>query len=168
MHFVRNRIYFHKVIRFNYTTYDLRRDQDTVNPRTHADVIVLSDEDGKEDPHPYWYARVVGIFHVFVQIFDTHTSRLGQQMRMDVLQVRWFGRCDNIKAGWAVKRLYQVAFLPLDHIDTFGFLDPEQVVRGSHLIPRFACGQTADLLGPSDIRQPSEGNLDWIYYYVNM
>jgi hypothetical protein len=29
-----NRIYFHKVFRVKYTTYDMRRAQDSINPRT--------------------------------------------------------------------------------------------------------------------------------------
>ncbi|KAJ3752587.1 hypothetical protein EV360DRAFT_54941, partial [Lentinula raphanica] len=31
-----------QTLRVNYTTYDVRRDQDTINPRSHADVMVLS------------------------------------------------------------------------------------------------------------------------------
>jgi hypothetical protein len=74
--FADNRIYIHKAIRFNYTTYDLRRDQDTVNPRTHGDIMMLSHEDDEQHPHPYWYARVIGIFHVLVQAINPSTSRL--------------------------------------------------------------------------------------------
>lgn len=62
--FVNNLIYRHKVIRINYTTYDMRRSQDSVNPRTHADIMVLSHENDATTPsHPYWYARVLGVFH---------------------------------------------------------------------------------------------------------
>ncbi|KAJ3711816.1 hypothetical protein C8R42DRAFT_648049 [Lentinula raphanica] len=49
----------------NYTTYDVRRDQDTINPHSHADVMVLSPETGP-DAHPYWYAHVLRIFRVWV------------------------------------------------------------------------------------------------------
>jgi len=51
--FIKNKIYQHKVLRVNYMTYDMRREQDSLNPRTHANVMVLSQED---DPiaHPYW------------------------------------------------------------------------------------------------------------------
>ncbi|RXW13303.1 hypothetical protein EST38_g12551 [Candolleomyces aberdarensis] len=50
-------LFKHKVLRINYTTYDMRRDQDSLNPRTHADIMMLSHED---DPnaHPYCYPRV--------------------------------------------------------------------------------------------------------------
>jgi hypothetical protein len=56
-----NKIFEHSILRVNYTTYNLQREQDTINPRTRADVMVLSHED--EHTHPYWYARVIQIFH---------------------------------------------------------------------------------------------------------
>src|SRR5215471_21351866 len=34
---INNRIYEHKVMRLNYTTYELRRAQDSLNSRIHAD-----------------------------------------------------------------------------------------------------------------------------------
>ena len=37
-----DRIYHHSLLRVNYTTYDLRREQDTINPLTRADIMVLS------------------------------------------------------------------------------------------------------------------------------
>jgi len=44
----------------------MRREQDSLNPRTHANIMVLSPED---DPsaHPYWYARIIGIYHTLVR-----------------------------------------------------------------------------------------------------
>jgi len=47
------------ILQVNHTTYDLRREQDTINPSTRADIMVLSHKD--ERTHPYWYARVLGI-----------------------------------------------------------------------------------------------------------
>ena len=64
-----NRIFCHKVLRVNFTTYNLRRAQDSINPRTHGDVMVLSDEDDPENTHPYWYARIISIFHGLTQGF---------------------------------------------------------------------------------------------------
>ncbi|KJA12543.1 hypothetical protein HYPSUDRAFT_118832, partial [Hypholoma sublateritium FD-334 SS-4] len=52
--FINERLYRHKVMRINYTTYDVRLGQDSVNARNHADIMVLSriDED-----HPFEYGR---------------------------------------------------------------------------------------------------------------
>jgi hypothetical protein len=131
--------------------------------------MVLAHEDEETDPHPYWYARVVGIFHVFVQFTDPSTS-LTKTQRMDVLWLRWFGRNSELKfkSGWATKRLHQVGFLHSNRPDAFGFLDPHDVIRAVHMIPIFVHGRTATLMGPSDVRQPSEGDEDWAYYYINM
>ena len=49
-----------------------------------------------------------------------------------------------------------------------GFLDPEQVIRGVHLIPTFARGHTSERLGPSITCQPTENDEDWEGYYINM
>ena len=66
---VKNRIYFHKAIYFNYMTYDMRCDQDSINPRTHIDILVLSHKDDNETHcHLYWYAWVIHVLHVFVQV----------------------------------------------------------------------------------------------------
>ena len=54
-------MYLHQVMRVNYTSYDMRREQDTINPRNHADVLLLSPS---HESHPYLYARVIHIFHV--------------------------------------------------------------------------------------------------------
>jgi len=63
---VDNHIYSAKVLRVNYTTYDVRREQDSINPRTdHRDVMVVLPKDGP-DALPYWYACVLGVFHVHV------------------------------------------------------------------------------------------------------
>ncbi|TFY50777.1 hypothetical protein EVJ58_g10894, partial [Rhodofomes roseus] len=34
----KDRMYLHKVLRVNYTTYDMRRGQDSINPRTHPNI----------------------------------------------------------------------------------------------------------------------------------
>ncbi|KAJ3765312.1 hypothetical protein FB446DRAFT_655474 [Lentinula raphanica] len=51
--FINNRIFCHKVVRLNYTTYDLRRSQDSCNPRTHADIMMLSGDSKTRAEHPY-------------------------------------------------------------------------------------------------------------------
>jgi hypothetical protein len=64
--FVYNCIYQHKAIRINYMTYDMHRSQDLVNIQTNSDVMVIGHEDNA-DAHPYWYVRVIGIFHANVR-----------------------------------------------------------------------------------------------------
>jgi hypothetical protein len=88
--------------------YDLRRDQDSVSPQRHADVMMLSHEDDTSDLHPYWYARVIGVFHIFVQMRDPITHKFSDSKRFDVLHVRWFGRNlhPDARDGWKAKHLH--------------------------------------------------------------
>ncbi|KAJ3557650.1 hypothetical protein NM688_g1363 [Phlebia brevispora] len=134
-----NRIYRHQVMCVNYTTYDARRDQDSVNPRTHADIMLLNpgEDDLPEDKrHPYWYARVYGIFHANVQYLGPE-GRWPEPRRMEFLWVRWFGRDLSAPCGFAARRLPRVGFVDGEDSDWFGFLDPSLVIRGVHLIPAF-------------------------------
>ncbi|RXW14385.1 hypothetical protein EST38_g11472 [Candolleomyces aberdarensis] len=51
---VNDTIFCHKVLQVNYTMYDLRQEQDSLNPRTHADVMLLA-HPNRDEPlaHPY-------------------------------------------------------------------------------------------------------------------
>lgn len=141
-------------MRVNYTTYDLRREQDTINPRTRADIMVLSHEE--EKTHPYWYARVIGIFHINVEHCQDNTGLYSCPTRMEFLFIRWFQR-DISPAGWAAKRLHRLVFFYEDNPDAYGFLDPDSVIRGVHLIPGFAYP-----IDPEDLKS------DCRFYYLNM
>jgi hypothetical protein len=159
--------------RFNYTTYDARRMQDTVNPCSHADVMVLSHKDETPAAHPYWYARVVGIFYVFVRFKTPGSSELTEPERFNILWVRWFGLDSVGSSGWAARRLHMLGFLPSDDSSgpAFGFIDPTQVMRGVHLIPAFSYGTTEDFLGPERSvahQHPELGSQDYVMYYLGM
>jgi hypothetical protein len=58
--FVGEKIYSVQTCHLYYTTYDLQWDSDTVNPRTHPDIMLRSPE-VEEGAEPYWYARVIGV-----------------------------------------------------------------------------------------------------------
>ena len=58
-------IYRCKTIRINYTTYNVRRDGDTINLWTYPDIMVKSPETGLH-AQPFWYARVIGIFYTSI------------------------------------------------------------------------------------------------------
>lgn len=159
------RIYSHAILRINFTTYDMRRDQDFINPRTSKRfVMVASNDDSEEERklYPFWYAQVLGIFHadVFLSV-NFHASR---PTRMEFLWVRWFGRDPTWKSGFKYRQLDRVGFVPHLDPDAFGFLDPGAVLRAAHLIPAFAHGRTFELCPPS-VGRDDEG--DWQYFYVN-
>ena len=163
---VYNRLYKHKAMRVNYTTYDMRREQDTINPRTRPDIMLLSHEDENDSYHPYWYARVLGIFHVNIR----HTgprSRTPHVQKIELVFVRWFGRNLEHAAGWSARRLHRVGFLSADSPGAFDFIDPFDIIRGVHMIPAFAHGKLSELGKPVSQR-PADDDEDWLYYYVGM
>ncbi|KAF5389068.1 hypothetical protein D9757_004995 [Collybiopsis confluens] len=155
-----NRMYLHKVLRINYTSYDLRRCQDSINARTHSDIMVLS-PDSDDDEHPYLYARVIGIYHVNASLQDEPLKQ------MDFLWVRWYAMEDN-QSCWKTKRLPEVGFIDSTDDQAFGFIDPAHVIRAVHLLPNFDVGQVSDILGPSIARRSDEEDQDYSRYYVNI
>ncbi|XP_006456998.1 hypothetical protein AGABI2DRAFT_47183, partial [Agaricus bisporus var. bisporus H97] len=154
-------IYLHNSIRVNFTTYDNRREQDLINPRTHADIMVLNGN--ANDDHPFSYARVIGVFHTMARLRDQR-----QYTMVEFLWVRWFQleKSKSAIGGFTKKRLHQVKYIKGDK--AFNFLHPSEVIRGIHLIPRFAGEQTTRLLGPSIARRENEMDMDWETYYINM
>jgi hypothetical protein len=160
---LRNTIYFHQILRINFTTYDMWRDQDIINVRTRSDVMVLSDDEDAD--YPYWHCHVIGIMHVNVR----EVGDKGNFKRLDILWVRWYGLDGEYAWGCSAKRLPRVGFGHSDDSDTFGFLDPADILRACHMIPAFTLGQTDDLLpSPSLARRSNEEGKDYVRYYVNL
>ncbi|KAI5896073.1 uncharacterized protein SCHCODRAFT_02492911 [Schizophyllum commune H4-8] len=165
LNIIKNRLYIHKCLRINYTTYDIRRDQDVINPSFHSDIHVLARDD---DDHPFWYARVLGIFHV--NIIDRFSSSR-EAVAIPILWVRWYNFDKAYRSGWAERRLHRIGFVPGDGPDAFNFINPADIVRASHLIPAFALGLTRELLPPSSLARPGcddTEDADYARYYVNM
>ena len=162
-----NRIVESKVIRINYTSYDVHREHDCLRPDRHSFLMTLSRE---EDPerHPFWYCQLIKAFHVEVHFCPGGVSR--SQEKLEVLWVHWLGVDPDHKWGFWRCALPKVGFVPEDaDSPAFGFLDPSLVIRGCHLIPAFIDGHTVQLLrrGVSVARLPGETD-DWASYYVNM
>ncbi|KAF5344215.1 hypothetical protein D9757_014413 [Collybiopsis confluens] len=159
-----DRMYVHKVLRINYTTYDQRRCQDSINPRTHSDVMVLSPND-VDDDEPYLYARVIGIYHVEAGLRNDPQN--SSSKRIDFLWVRWYVSADD-RSCWKSRRLPQVGFVDGSDDGAFGFLDPAQVIRAVHLLPNFKEGRVSTILGPSMARRADEEDQDYQRYYINI
>lgn len=129
--------------------------------------MVLSDDHDTKF-HPYWYARVIGVFHAMVR-FNSPRSKARQIQRMEFLWVRWYGLdCDMMKSAFEAKRMYQVAFLDGDSDEAFGFIDPSDVLRAVHLIPSFVDGYISEIGISPLARRPEEDNQDYVRYYVDM
>lgn len=148
----------------------MRRSQDSINPRTHPDIMVHASED-EPSGHPYWYGRVVGIHHVWV--FRHASYGIGPPTparRMEFLWVRWFTLDSSAPGGFRARRLHRLQFTHCkDTLSApFGFIDPSDVIRAAHIIGAFEHGRTKELLPPSVARQEIKDHEDWLFYYVNM
>ncbi|KAG2055079.1 hypothetical protein BDR06DRAFT_831505, partial [Suillus hirtellus] len=129
-------------------------------------VMVLSGETSPS--HPYWYARVLGIYHLDVWLEGVCRT---EKQHIDVLYIRWLAPSisSDYKSGIQHARLPKLAFVEeLDH-DAFGFLNPNQVIRRAHLIPAFmsGCG-VSSLRYRKSLGRPKEELTDWEAYYIRI
>jgi hypothetical protein len=170
------RIYSVNTCQVFYTTYDVQRQTDTINPRSSPDIMVYAPPD-EDDSHyeRYWYARVLGIYHA--KIICSHPDVVGgnEVRRMEFLWVRWFGAEPGYTHGFRRAKLPKIGFVPSSDEYAFSFLDPRHVIRSCHLIPAFSCGRTTELLpvAKTDARCLRYGQSqsecdDWTNYYANM
>lgn len=154
-------MYRHNTLRVNYTTYDVRRSFNVINPRSKHHFIMLPSGDDLPD-HPYWYAKVLGIYHINA----VHSGNLFSQ-RIEYLWVRWL---EIVEPGsWEQSRLDRVQYVPASsYRERFGFVNPACVLRACHLIPAFAFGRidNGDIPAHSVALDDAEDG-DWRFYYVN-
>lgn len=163
--FKSDRIYEHNIMRVNFTAYDVRRLQDVINPSTtHCNVMVLAGDnlESSSATHPFRYARVLGIHHVNA-IYVGPGMIDYRHHRMEFLWVRWY-RIKN-PGGWNAKALDRLEFPSPMEDGAFGFVDPSDVLRSSHIIPVFAKNKRYhDGKGLSFRGRDSS---DWKEYYLN-
>lgn len=167
--FHNDRLFKHNLFKVNYTTYDIRRDRDVVNPKTpQRDIMgLLSPESGG---HPFWYARVLGVYHANV-VYVGPGMLDYRSHRMEFLWVRHFEVVHDAPIGWSA--LDRVRFLPMVRRDqisqgkpqAFGFIDPSHVLRACHIVPASASGR----LHPDGIAMSkhAQDGKDYIGYDVN-
>jgi hypothetical protein len=129
--------------------------------------MVFADEDDPES-HPYWYARVLGVFHANVLHISPQATNRSVQ-RFEFLWVRWFGVEPGYRSGFRQARLPMIGFLPESDPLAFGFLDPSFVIRGCHLLPTFKNGRTSNYLTANVSAGRPIGEVDdWTNFYVDM
>lgn len=172
-----NRVFNHKLARFYYTTYDVRRSEDVINPRTsHCDIMLLAEVNSEQvdssesaTDHPFLYARVIAIYHVNVVYVGPGMTGY-EPSRFDFLHVRWF-QIDKAQVPRGVSstrkplRLDLLSFPPTTADDAFSFVDPSLVLRSCHLIPAFSLGKK-DSVKAGHIIEPWNDS-GWNGYCVN-
>lgn len=154
----------------NYTSYDVRRDQDILNPgRNRANIMLLADptQEDEDDTRLFRYARVLRIFHVNVITVGAGMAD-DRPRRVEVLWVRWYRRSASTEAlqtGWKHRALDRVVLPPPSDYDSFDFVDPEDVIRACYVVPVFAKGKVhANAQGLSKLACDAD---DWTEYFVN-
>lgn len=141
-------MYAHKVLRVNYTTYDMRREQDSINPESHPDIMMVAPEG---ESHPYLYARVIGIFHINACRITESVNSVASPKRIPFLWIRWLDIDSTAPGGFKTRRLHRLKWCAGD--DAFGFIHPGVVLRACMLGPAEAYGKSdATLPGPSIAR----------------
>jgi hypothetical protein len=174
---IKDKIYPHATLKINYTTYDLHRQQDSLKSYLHilpkekgvksghsprSFIMLASEETGKDRGyHPFWYAQVLGIFHVNARLVGEPRDAT---KRIHFLWVKWFGHCKEHKNGAPPRGLYKVGPTRGKFVST-GIIDPEDVIRAAHLIPSFKDGRDDIEIWEPSVIEDSEG--DWMHYYVN-
>jgi hypothetical protein len=164
-----DRLYPHSLARIKYTTYDVRRDEDILHPTSNRpNVMVLNpdfDRNSQQvDARPFRFAKVIQIYHADVSYagtLDKHGLRDDTSYRLDFLCVRWY----KLIPSQSPYELDQAELLDLRSDDAIGFLDPGDVVRVCHIIPRYALG-LAHSQGHIASTFANDGT-DWKAYFIN-
>ncbi|KAJ3514106.1 hypothetical protein NMY22_g14847 [Coprinellus aureogranulatus] len=180
IYFHADRIYRHKILQIDVSTYDCRLGCDVLNPSTsRRDFMCLRAEEpttpGQEHGNEvvregcqYAYGRLLGVFHANIVYGGPGSTDL-RRRRFDFLWIRWFvpAKGQSIASNaWSSKRLDRLSLPPLAHPESCDFLDPADVLRAAHLIPRFATGKVPEEPGRLHSRFARDED-DWIEYYVN-
>jgi len=172
--FKKDRIYHHKLSRFYFTTYDVRRGADIINPGTcRCNIMLLADDTDTSDIsanfHPFLYARVLGVYHANV-VYTGPGMQDFEARRLDFLWVRWYELEDPASSGWSKSRLDSLRFRPMKEDDAFGFVDPADVLRGCHIMPNFVKGR-GDVKGRRHVNgvgisRCAKDGKDYFSYYI--
>jgi hypothetical protein len=140
-----DQIYNHNLIQFHFTTYNIRCGTDIINLGTYRCNIMLLAEnaDITEFPlilHHFLYAHVLGIFHVNI-IYTGPGMHDYEAHCLDFLWVRWYEVTDAETLGWSSSRLDSIRFPPMNGENSFGFVDPKDILCGCYIIPHFTKGK---------------------------
>jgi hypothetical protein len=164
--FKNDRLYRHNTIRINYTTYDVRRAQDTINPKTsHCNVMVLKDDDmHSEDPEDWFrYAQVLAIYHANV-IYVGPGMLDYEPRRVEFLWVRFYQKDARVRSGWQAQMLDRIQFPSIFNNSSFGFISPDEVLRASHIMPAFSLGRLH--LDGRGLSKAVKDSAEWKSYFV--
>ena len=162
-------MYQHKIMCVNYTTYDVGHSQNVINSEnSHHDIMLLAASNSDVCPTSkvefFRYAWVLDTFHVNV-IYVGPGSLGYQSQRIEFLWVWWYKVIGPGSSGWKKSRLDQLHFPSLMDHAAFDFINPLDVLRGCHVLPRFSLGQQHS--NGAGILCSGKDSEDWMEYHMN-
>ncbi|KAJ3524956.1 hypothetical protein NMY22_g10778 [Coprinellus aureogranulatus] len=161
------RLYSHKLLHVNFTTYDVRRDQDIIHVDTPQCNVLLLNGAFAQHPsstsvHPYLYAKILRLYHANV----SYVGRLPDgtvdftSHRIDFAWVHWYDFLPS-EEEFVLDR---VSLKSLDSELSTGFIDPSDILRAVHIIPQFSLGRP-ESPPPRSLCLPEQDV--WAAYYIN-
>lgn len=93
--------------------------------------------------------------------------------KFDILWVRWFDPLDSQFSEatlWSSKRMERATIRPLSNPEACDFIDPSDIIRAAHIVPRFAGGkkyEPAELYQDRITSKCAKDAEDWTEYYIN-
>jgi hypothetical protein len=73
--------------------------------------------------HPYWYAKVLKIFHVNVRHLGCMETKC-----MEFLWVHWFRHDPDYEGGFETCQLYHIGLIDIEDPTSYEFLNPSDVL----------------------------------------
>lgn len=112
----------------------------------------------------YKYARVLGTYHANVMFVGRGMVDY-RPIRMEFLWVRWYQLVGACHSPWSARVLDRLCFPPVADENSFGFIDPEDILRGCHIIPAFSQGRRHP--NGKGVSFLAKDGVDWKAYYLN-
>ena len=130
-----------------------------------CNIMLLANHTDSSDSsklHHFMYARVLGVYHADV-IYTGPGMQNFEARSFQMLWVRWYEVVDPGPSGWDSLTLDMLRFPPLHQDNSFGFVDPEVVLRGCHILPAFDKGKRESNV---NVSCSAKDNKDYLLYYV--
>ncbi|TFK18413.1 hypothetical protein FA15DRAFT_603337 [Coprinopsis marcescibilis] len=164
------RLYTQKTLRIKYDSYDLRSGEDLIHVGTdNCNVMVLNPNyKPGGNGHPFLYARVLQIFNAqfdTTEVVKDAPNRFYTKnpwLSVPCLWIHWY--------EWSPRRsefqLDPVRLKAPGSPGSTAFIHPKDILRASHIIPRFTLGWRKGCNGSNSATAVSDRK-DWVSYYVN-
>jgi len=150
----------------NFTTYNVRHTDDVINTHGLQYNIMLLNHDmssTSQPDHPFLYAKVLGIFHTNIT-YHGEGNRDCHLWRIEFVWVRWY-ELDKVRS-WKPQQLNRVCFPSVLDENSFGFIDPADILRGCHIVSIFNMGKALSEGTPGHSGHAQDVD-DWKLYYMN-